>query len=297
MVSLVCIAIPVYKVFSKLNAKEIVSWRQCLRILKKYPFKLFAPKGLNLTGYINAFVNDDIKYDIQYFEPKYFANIEGYNRLMLSKRFYQRFIEYEYLLLYQLDAFVFYDDLERWCAQGYAYVGAPWFEGYHTTPEAAKLWKVGNGGFTLRRVPDALRAIHTLALVQDWAVVVKEHFRAGRLYGYTHFHVLVKALVLGNNTHWALNDFHRHQQWHQEDYFWGVVCSERFEWYQVPTPEEALAFGFETLPAKMYELNQHRLPMGCHAWEKYDFSFWRPFIEQQGYHVDSPCTLPQNGSQ
>jgi hypothetical protein len=112
---------------------------------------------------------------------------------------------------------------------------------------------------------------------------IDEHFRPGRRYGYTNIHILLKALLLGNNTHWALNDFERHRLWYQEDYFWGVVCKNRFPWYRVPTPEQALDFGFEVQPALMYALNQQRLPMGCHAWEKHGFDFWKPLIEQQGY--------------
>jgi len=285
MKDLVCVAIPVYKSFDKLDAEEIISWQQALFVLEKYSFQLFCPDGLNVSGYIDDFGRKNIEYEIQYFKSLYFANIEGYNKLMLSRTFYQRFSKYEYLLLYQLDAFVFRDELSHWCAQGYSYVGAPWFEGYHPTPKHTKLWQVGNGGFTLRRIPDALRALHTLALAQDWATVVREHFRAGRLQGYMQLPTLLKALLLGNNTHWAFNDFERHRQWHQEDYFWGVICNSRFPWFRVPTPEQALAFGFEVQPALMYELNHRQLPMGCHAWEKYGLDFWRPLIEQYGYSL------------
>jgi hypothetical protein len=279
----VCITIPIYKSFFKLDVNEAISWQQCISVLGKYHFQLICPEGFDTAGYGEALGEANIKWETQRFKASYFANIQGYNKLMLSKEFYERFSQYEYMLLYQLDAFIFKDDLDYWCSQGYAYIGAPWFKGYHTTVEAAQLWKVGNGGFTLRRIADALRALHTPALIQTWSAVISDHFRAGRLYGYTHLHSLLKRLFLGNNTYWLLNDFHQRQQWYQEDYFWGVVCDECFAWYRVPPPVEALAFSFEVLPAKMYELNQHRLPMGCHAWEKYDFDFWKPFIEQFGY--------------
>lgn len=44
---------------------------------------------------------------------------------MLSAEFYDRFAAYEYVLIYQLDAFVFADRLAEFCQMGYDYIGAP----------------------------------------------------------------------------------------------------------------------------------------------------------------------------
>ena len=33
----------------------------------------------------------------------------------------------------------------------------------------------------------------------------------------------------------------------------------------------------------MFEENGRKLPVGCHAWEKMDFLFWKPFLEKEGY--------------
>ena len=60
------------------------------------------------------------------FDPAYFTSIQGYNRLLLSTEFYQRFLGSAYLLICQLDVFVFRDELAGWVARGYDYVGAPW---------------------------------------------------------------------------------------------------------------------------------------------------------------------------
>lgn len=63
---------------------------------------------------------------IERFDPLYFRDIAGYNRLMMSKEFYSRFISNEYILIYQLDAYLFEDKLDEWFNKGYDYVGAPW---------------------------------------------------------------------------------------------------------------------------------------------------------------------------
>jgi hypothetical protein len=38
---------------------------------------------------------------------------------MKSKQFYERFVAYDYMLIYQLDAYVFKDELDDWSAKGY----------------------------------------------------------------------------------------------------------------------------------------------------------------------------------
>lgn len=44
---------------------------------------------------------------------------------MLEADFYRRFGKYKYMLIYQLDAFVFSDKLLDFCEMGYDYIGAP----------------------------------------------------------------------------------------------------------------------------------------------------------------------------
>lgn len=275
----VCITIPVYKPLEGLKPSEHISWKQCLHILGGYTICLIHPPHLVLTGYTQALVAAGVAYTSTAFPAPYFANIAGYNQLLLSRFFFEQFVAYEYMLLYQLDAYVFEDRLPEWCAKGYSFVGAPWFEGFVPPLAEARLWKVGNGGFTLRRIPDCLRVLNSFAVLRSWSVLTHEHLKQYRISDWQTLPRLMKRLLLGNNTHWCFNDYGRYAPDKQEDYFWGVECAERFSWYNVPTPQEALAFSFEVHPYKMYELNNYRLPMGCHAWEKYGPEFWRQFID------------------
>ena len=62
---------------------------------------------------------------------------------------------------------------------------------------------------------------------------------------------------------------------YNEDVFWATVPDN----FRYPTPEEALAFAFDTTPAYCYRLTGGRLPMGCHSWSKPRmYRFWRRFI-------------------
>ena len=275
----ICIVIPAYKTFEQLNQDELISWHQCLRILSKYPIYIAGPAKLAADGYIASAREKNAVCQFIAFTDTYFNSVSGYNSLMLSHGFYQKFKQYNYMLLYQLDCFIFKDELHKWCAQGYSYVGAPWFEGYEPKNGRGNLWKVGNGGFSLRNVQDCLRVRHTFSLLKSWSAVIEKHKTFNRLAGLRGIYHLSKSLIAGNNTHWLLNDAAYYDWLYQEDYYWGVVCDEQFDWYKVPTPKQALKFGFEVAPSIMYALNDNHLPMGCHAWEKYEPQFWQPFIE------------------
>ena len=42
--------------------------------------------------------------------------------------------------------------------------------------------------------------------------------------------------------------------------------------------EDGLRFAFEVSPRTCLDLNGGKMPFGCHAWARYDRSFWEPFI-------------------
>jgi hypothetical protein len=64
-----------------------------------------------------------------------------------------------------------------------------------------------------------------------------------------------------------------------EDFFWSLYVPYYFPFFRTPGQAQALHFAFETEPARCFELTGHTLPMGCHAWEKYDAAFWQPYIK------------------
>jgi hypothetical protein len=122
----VCVIIPIYK--SELNANELISLTQGLKMFKRYSISLIAPESLDITIY-KSFTQDCSNLSFMKFDDKFFKGIKGYNSLLLSLHFIKKFIQYEFILIYQLDAFVFKDELEYWCNLEYDYIGAPWFEG------------------------------------------------------------------------------------------------------------------------------------------------------------------------
>ena len=245
----VAVIIPVYQ--TNLNPGEEISLQQCVRVLGGHPLILVKPAHLSVDGLTNTYP----ALRVEAFADAYFADIQGYNRLLCSDQFYARFAEYEYILICQLDAFVLRDELLNWCRRGYDYVGAPQFADLRPTPPENRSlremispflqWPLLNGGFSLRRVAACRR-------------LLRVYYRFFRF--------------------WPGN----------EDSFFSLHYPRLlpFRWLmRLPAPKEALAFAVEYNPAQSVILNNNQLPMGGHAWEKYDLDFWRPLLAERGYSV------------
>lgn len=233
MKSDVVIVIPYYH--SELTECEKISFQSCLAVLKNYPIVLVVPEKMAWKSYPKG---DHLLYEVV--PDSWLESVEAYNQMMLTKEFYTRFVKYEYMLVFQLDAFVFSDSLDWFCDLDYDYIGAPWLKGWKLLRDMEHgVWHVGNGGFSLRKVAAFLNIFNTQS-VQN-----------------------VKVL---------------------EDLFWSSRASDDFK---VAPLEIALQFSFEQDVRQCYLLNKGRLPFGCHAWEKYDFDFWRPIFEERGYFLST----------
>lgn len=121
------VVIPVYKPIAGRN--EEISLRQCTNVLSKHPICIVTYKGLDTGWYENLLKMSGTGFSIEYFDAAYFRDTSGYSALLTCYEFYRRFSDYNYMLIYQPDAYVFSDELDYWCRQGYDYIGAPWFDG------------------------------------------------------------------------------------------------------------------------------------------------------------------------
>jgi len=266
----VCVVIPIHSAIP--SAYELISFKQCFNILNRYTIKVVAPQGLNLDIYKK--VNPEIK--IIYIDPIWQSNLLSYNKLKVSRFFYRLFKDYEFLLTYELDAFVFADNLEYWCAQDYDYIGAPWFEGWGLTENDVKLIGVGNSGFSLRKVSTIAHLLRSI------------YYKSPADYKNGTFNLL-KA-YLHTPYYWFRNQLRENYTIQNkcvlyEDRFFGELAPRYSKTYRLAPIKEALKFSFEVKPELLFEMNQHTLPMGCHAWWRYNLDFWKPYIEKFGYKL------------
>ena len=109
MMKEVVIVVPVYR--DDPPKEEQASFRQCLSVLGHYDIILLTYKGLDCSVYETIAEGYSYKLRKEFFDANFFNSVAGYNRLCLNVDFYARFQDYHFMLIYQLDAFVFSDKL------------------------------------------------------------------------------------------------------------------------------------------------------------------------------------------
>lgn len=256
--NLVKVVIPVYKEY--FGVLEEKSFLQCCKVLKDFEIVIVHPEGLN-HSYLTDKSNNISTIS---FSKDYFANIDGYNELLLSSMFYESFLDTEYILIYQLDAFVFKNDLAKWCQKGYDYIGAPWL----ATPENTVFlkyyhkivrkfskkkreryqifFKVGNGGLSLRKVA-------------------------------SHYSIAKKYQQF-------ISDFLNKKEkkiYAIEDVFWSLKAPQFDQNFKIPEYKEAIYFALDRKPNLGVQLINNDLPFGCHGINKPKvINFWKPILEK-----------------
>lgn len=258
------VVVPVYQ--PQPSAQALVVLARIAAVLGRHRIVFALPQGLDAAPYLAAIPAATV----QPFAPHYFAGVAGYNRLMLAPEFYAAFAAYDYLLIHQLDALVFRDELTEWCAKGYDYIGAPWAKYWSFWPAALrwpiKEWRgalarrmrlsdtskwlrhrvasqVGNGGLSLRRVR-TFRAV----LAEPTPLLDRYRERGGDHYN--------------------------------EDVFWSLAARHQGRPLKIPGFDEALRFSIEHFP----EQSMRRiggLPFGCHAWDLF-LDEWQPVFAREG---------------
>ena len=254
----IVIVIPTHK--ATINAYEKTSLTQLLKVLPDYPIFFAIPESLSFSP-ADLIPGDKIleKAGIVRFKDESFSSAKGYNKLIVTKEFFEPFKDYKYMFLYQMDAYVFYDALQEWASKGYDYIGAPWvkedemnlmktmYKGKYSVVFSfmrfinrvffgKKDYAIGNGGMSLRNIPKSIVVLDRLSfLAKKW------------------------------NNH--------------EDIFWSMVTPMLYPFFRVPNMKDAFNFSFERDPEIFLELNNNQLPFGCHAWEKYSPEFWKRHIK------------------
>lgn len=226
MPSKVAVVIPVYK--EELDPLEKISLAQVRKVLGKYPIVFVAPEG-KIFSYFEA---GDM---IAHFPQGFFQNTDTYSKFLLSPQFYEPFEDFEYILIYQLDAFVFYDALEDFCSLGYDYIGAPWPYIAYFSFQAEKKPRVGNGGFSLRKVATCYELLNEASQLPSWSATLEDS---------------------------------------NEDAFFALCgATDGIDFNTAPV-EVAAQFSMEHYPARCVKRLGGNLPFGCHGWSRFSADFY-----------------------
>ena len=272
----VAIIIPIYK--NAINAYEAISLQQCFSVLKNHPIIFVCPNKLKNSSFYKDY---NKRADFTFLDDKNFKSVETYNHMLLSEWFYKLFIDYDYILLHQLDSFVFRDELAKWIKKDYSYVGAPWFVHDKNHSLTTNFMGVGNGGFSLRKVNHCIKVLQSTKKIYSLNECIKQNKNTNKplywLRGIKQFFKLksFKTVKYNKNVN--------------EDKIL-ALAAKRFQFFKIPKHQIALQFAFEEQPRLLYSLNNDELPFGCHAWEKYEPLFYKSLIEPYGYIVDLQTT-------
>ncbi len=232
----VAVLVPIYQ--PELSALEAYSLDVSLRVLEGRVVFFIAPSGLPRAYYEKRYPG----VPFLFFDPLYFASIQGYSRLLLDESFYQRFIDHEFVLILQTDAVLLRDDLDTWAAEPFDYIGAPWPNGHELFVNLGRFEgrfgkrvkaHVGNGGLSLRRTRQCI------ALLREFKDATSVFTQAGS----------------------------------SEDLFFafmGLLSKD----FVLPGEITASMFSLELDPSYYVHVNGGVLPMGGHAWWKHDRAFW-----------------------
>ena len=255
---------------SELTSEEQISLRHLVHFLGDYDKFLVVPKShqMKLPGF-----------GIKPFDNKFFGSASAHSKLLLSPIFYKTFMDYTFILIYHLDALVFSDQLTHWCEMDYDFIGPPWIK-HPEAPYAGNLTyegKVGNGGFSLRRIEAFLKVIYS----KKYFIHPSEYWDVtyAKKPNYIHYldfpKKIIKHLGIRNNARWEMSRYTRN-----EESFWANRAISYYPQFKIPPVEVALRFAFECVPKYCFQQNNYTLPFGCHAWHKYDRDFWEPYLRR-----------------
>lgn len=252
------VVVPVYR---PLTPVETIVVSNNARMLRDYPFVVIGPKGareaLSQAETLIRAAGSEAR--VQPFPDRDFAGISGYNALLKTRRFLDSFDGADFILICQTDAVILDDDLGRWLASGYDFVGAPHFVGYKELSLPVRFAKGANGGLSLRNLRAARVALDRVNILPR-TLLAKSVVRTG-LAALSARTLGTKMCIIPKPN---LN----------EDVLWSVEIPGCDPDFRVAPPEVAAGFAFEVLPRHLMELRGGRLPFGCHAWQRYDQEFW-----------------------
>jgi hypothetical protein len=211
------------------------------------------------------------------FPAEFFGSVAAHRKLLFLRDFYQSFADYQYVLVYHLDALVFSDQLIEWCEKDFDYIAPPWVK-HESAPYAGNAeyeGKVGNGGFSLRKIDSFLKVINSRRLSSGPVSAIKSAIRFGT--SIRKYSAILKFFLYCFSKYNGVK--HEMGSYFQnEDHFWANRATHYYPAFRVAPSDVALKFAFECVPSYCFELNGKKLPFGCHAWNRYDRPFYEPFL-------------------
>lgn len=253
----IAIVVPIYKL--PLSPDDRICLNHLFKVMTGYDIYAVFPENLDITD-----VCEEYPLLKSSMESSHFSSLRSYNKLVLSRSFYDAFSNYKYILINQLDTYIFKDELCKWANSGFDYVGAPFVPDKNkywsplrrlwcklnfylrrykgTNPHHSQWYQVGNGGLCLRSV----------SKFQNITKKYKQQIE---------------------------DDLSDEKDFYPED-LWLSFELKDDDRLKTPDWKTALHFSIECSPQKCMDIIGNKLPFGTHAWtlDKHR-SFWEKYIK------------------
>ena len=269
------VVVPLYKF--DLNEFERISLDRALAVFSERAIILLIPdhlRGCTLDGFGEWPPN----VRLVFVDDRRMSSVSAYNQWLLSDEFYCQFAAWSHILIYQLDAYAFRDDLDRWASSDLDYIGAR----IHLVPgDSSRIVCTGAGGFSLRRIESFRRAIRENRRI---------FFRRDLLESLAPYNLNGAAPRVGRyllaratgrlQVAAANNALEKLRFRINEDVVFGKYVPRYYSWFRVADAQQALHFCIDgSVDDELHELG-NGLPFGAHAWwtRPDNLSAWSRYI-------------------
>ena len=259
------VAIMVPMPSSKLSEDEKISLRHLKKYLGSYDKFLLVPKGSGIR--MDEFSSLELS-------RQFFGSVLRHNRLLNRLDFWKNFQDYEFVLMYHLDALVFSDQLDYWCNQELDYIGAPFV--ISKDAQWVTIERVGNGGFALYRMTAIQRVLVNRYLAKPRSYLTDY---LGPLIDFqVKLFTITRAMMPKRMKSAAVGRLRTQTRMMKfvpsNDLLWSDEAQKFLPEFRVASLAQGFAFSFEVDPRRCFERNGGKMPFGCHAFHRYDRDFW-----------------------
>lgn len=188
------VVIPVYK--QKLSQFEKDNLRNTVIKLKdSYDICIIGPNSLKVSSLSKEF---NYKFQYKKYKNSIFKSKESYSLLLESIDFYDTFSDWEYMLLVQLDVWIFgtAKDLEKFFIYNYAYIGAPWSKKYIMTAFGIDDEFCGNGGLSLRNTSKMMNILSNSNINAEKYITVEDQYISYMIYNDNEYDICLVDIAL-----------------------------------------------------------------------------------------------------
>lgn len=231
-------------------------------------------------------INQNVfKITIEYFDRGFFESIDGYNKLLCSKEFYDRFTSYNFIIVSQPDVLLLdhskLRDFSRLVGR-YDYIGAPWFFNVYEIPSLSGLV---NKSLYSRLSNKFFRGFSRLvAYMYSKRLVNNPYWLVWRCYycgngGFSIRKVETFGAILGSmsvqdyhqiETRMKQSDTRSENHISHEDIFWSILVKTIGKKIRIAPPSIAVKFAWESGDQTLlHHILKGEKPLAVHAWYKH----------------------------